>query len=82
MFGRKQLEIRVKELEQKACRHEMEYYWSFYGFVKKCKKCGKEEWITREDWLQEQADLHHKKHCQFIEMIKKETEETSKEAEA
>jgi|1_EtaG_2_1085319.scaffolds.fasta_scaffold16075_5 DNA replication protein DnaC len=83
-----ELETRVKQME---CEHggweyckELEEYplmnvWGGYEFFthsKKCTKCGKVVGnIPKEQWLQEQADLHYEKHIYFIGQINELNEE-------
>lgn len=75
MLWKKKLENRVQELERKTCSHSWTYYISSYGYTKKCELCGSVYIMSERSWLQEQADLHYKKHCEMIEMINKEQEE-------
>jgi len=44
-------------------------------YRKTCKLCGKVVEMEHEHWLQEQADMHYKKHCGFIEQINQMEEE-------
>jgi len=44
---------------------------SYTGVLKRCA-CGKEVGMDYKDWIQEQADMHYKKHCEFTERLNKE----------
>lgn len=66
------LSQRVAELE---CSHTEWSYDEHDGWLspiryrKTCAACGKEVCLTKEEWLQEQADEAYKKHEQLIERI-------------
>ena len=73
--------LKVKDLEKRVQQLECEhgewkynikcdgYVWVPVSFTKECGKCGKTVTLDRQDWLQEQADLHYEEHCHFIEKI-------------
>lgn len=65
-----------KRLKMLECQHDDWVYekciFSWFDrdrYQRRCRACGKVVPLLKEDWLQEQADMHYEKHCQMIEKI-------------
>jgi len=79
------LQDRAEKMElaekQRTCGHaewvyEKDYspFDTYIPHIKTCKSCKKVVGLQKEEWLQEQADLHYTKHEEFISKINALTE--------